>query len=785
VNVAYTLKYYGGDSRKIEARTADDGRTSIQFSAAELKSLTYQTEKTNYLTLRGEWFDQELSAIENEYQIKLSPGVEIGGTVTDEAGKPIAGAEVTFDEPMNMLLSASHAPRIGHAEMWTVQAASTSRRRTRTAIGRPNASGRQFNGHRSGFIIRILPTRLVLQNLPAPWRQKAKGESELRRLEGAPRPAHALTRNQAQRPVVNEAGDPLPGIQVTWAELIVSPHARDQLLGQRTVTTDAAGEFSIPHAPSKYLIFWAQLPDYAPVTVECDPASGAEIELRVAKGVALDGEILDGQNSAPVTGARLSFADFGIWRGIRWGAVTDGNGHFEWSHAPSERFQLQIEKDGFITQNKIVQARANEKLSIRLNRTLHITGRVLDAETKEPIRYFHIDQLSQGYPGDLERGDCSFTTVEGSNGVYSVDTGRLWVEPWADGYPHEFAFRVRADRYTTSISRVFSARSNDFGNVSYDVELKPVSQVSGMVLDPDGPPIAGAQVALKLAASRLLLSGKPSLSSTVAGSFQLTDAQGRFRVNADNAAQGLVAVHEKGFAEIQTNEFSTNVTLKLQPWGRIEGTVWEYGNLITNQGVWASCANATWPESLRMELRTNSDAQGTFAFDFVPAGKFRIYRMIPTGSGASSGPGKVVEVRPSTTTTIKLGGEGRPVVGRFKITNPYVAVDWQGNGNYLYARSTTPKPPKDLKTREDFDAWRKRPEIQQAYDCQRNYPVRVAADGSFRMDEVVPGQYDMRIQVLDPRDRDAMAYSKYIATATKSFEVPQPPLAPMGPCRLI
>jgi hypothetical protein len=309
--------------------------------------------------------------------------------------------------------------------------------------------------------------------------------------------------------------------------------------------------------------------------------------------------------------------------------------------------------------------------------------------------------------------------------------------------------------------------------MTYDVELTPMSQISGTIVDGNGRPAAGAQVALKLATSRLLLSGKPSLSSTLAGSIQLTDARGRFRINTDSAAQGLIAVADAGFAEIKTNQFSTDLTIKLQPWSRIEGTVWEYGNLVTNPDVWGSSANPSWPESLRTEFRTNSDLRGQFAFDFVPPGKFRIYRMIPTEGGASSGPGKVVEVRPGTTATIKLGGEGRPVIGRFKIANPYVAIDWQNLKYQPYARSVVPRPAQNLK-REDFEKWRERPDIQQAFDNIRNYPVRVATNGSFRMDEVMAGKYEIGIQIVDPRDPDAFAYSKFVVDTTKSFSVPEP-----------
>lgn len=449
---------------------------------------------------------------------------------------------------------------------------------------------------------------------------------------------------------------------------------------------------------------------------------------------------------------------------------------FEWNDAPAERFQLQIEKDGFITQHKNVDAIEGRELAVELDDALRIMGNMQDAETKEPLREFHIDWMDRSEPQDFANG-YPFSTIPGSNGVYLLDLGRLYASGWAGGYAHQCIFRVEADGYATFVSRVFASRNGDFGEVSpYNVELKRTAQIFGTVVDANGRPVPGAQVGLKMPASRLFLQGKPEFSASAQGaSFRQTDAQGRFHLNTDPAAAGLVAVHDEGFAAIGSNELSSNLTVKLQPWGRIEGTVWEYDKLVTNQAIWGSAANRSPSESLHTEFRTNTDAQGRFVFEFVPPGQYSVYRMIPTGGGGSSGgPHEVVQVQPGKTTAVKVGGAGRPVVGRMKIMNPYVAIDWSGGRNHFYTQSIYPRPPTNFTTREQIEAWVNQPEIQKARAAIRNYPMRMAAGGSFRMEEVRPGKYEMQIEILDPRDPNAMAYSKHIANATKAFEVPEP-----------
>src|SRR6185503_21310957 len=145
---------------------------------------------------------------------------------------------------------------------------------------------------------------------------------------------------------------------------------------------------------------------------------------------------------------------------------------------------------------------------------------------------------------------------------------------------------------------------------------------------------------------------------------------------------------------------------------------------------------------------------------------------IPKKTGWSSGPQEVVEVKPGETVPVKLGGSGRPVTGKFKIKNPYVEIDWQTDRDHRYATSITPKPPENVKTAEDYKAWRDRPEIRTAMDKIRNHPVQFSEDGSFRMDEVVPGKYSFSLHIHDPRDPDAFAYSKYLTQYNETFEVP-------------
>jgi hypothetical protein len=83
-------------------------------------------------------------------------------------------------------------------------------------------------------------------------------------------------------------------------------------------------------------------------------------------------------------------------------------------------------------------------------------------------------------------------------------------------------------------------------------------------------------------------------------------------------------------------------------------------------------------------------------------------------------------------------------------------------------------PPASVKTPEPQRAGQPQPGIQRASDSVRIYPVQIAEDGSFRIEEMVPGKYLLRVRIPDPRDPDAVASARYLADDRKLFEVPPP-----------
>lgn len=206
-------------------------------------------------------------------------------------------------------------------------------------------------------------------------------------------------------------------------------------------------------------------------------------------------------------------------------------------------------------------------------------------------------------------------------------------------------------------------------------------------------------------------------------SFCTTDVQGHFYLNDFNQALGLLAVSASGIGWIAANGFSTNMTVTLEPWGHLEGTVYRYNEVVTNEPVQVFFAYQdglpAWDSKTRFTTKT--DEHGHFTYDFVPPGQLEV---------TSAGIGEMVTVNSGQTALARLGGSGRPVVGKFKIHNPDGGTEPAAAFGYLFITSAADsrgKTKAELKTLTNFHI----------------RPVHCAKDGSFRIDQVEPGKYTL------------------------------------------
>jgi len=93
------------------------------------------------------------------------------------------------------------------------------------------------------------------------------------------------------------------------------------------------------------------------------------------------------------------------------------------------------------------------------------------------------------------------------------------------------------------------------------------------------------------------------------------------------------------------------------------------------------------------------------------------------------------------TAVVKLGGSGRPIIGKFKIRNPDGEIESADEFRYAFFTSMTDP---GAKTKEELKALRKQRE--NTFTNFHIRPVQCAKDGSFRIDQVEPGKYALLVE---------------------------------------
>ncbi len=108
-----------------------------------------------------------------------------------------------------------------------------------------------------------------------------------------------------------------------------------------------------------------------------------------------------------------------------------------------------------------------------------------------------------------------------------------------------------------------------------------------------------------------------------------------------------------------------------------------------------------------------------------------------------------VYVKPGMTTQVELGGSGRRVVGKARADVPGSRVYFQGELVGLAQSSAGPGP------RQTEPVSSEVPVQGQGQRDLRQYVLVFDSDGAFRVDDVLPGPYELEISAWDQRQEDS------------------------------
>ncbi|HEY7120383.1 MAG TPA: redoxin domain-containing protein, partial [Tepidisphaeraceae bacterium] len=277
---------------------------------------------------------------------------------------------------------------------------------------------------------------------------------------------------------------------------------------------------------------------------------------------------------------------------------------------------------------------------------------------------------------------------------------------------------------------------------------------------------------------------------------QTTDASGKFSFTGLKEPWVLVARHDTGYLQMTHEEYKKNkqgADLYLQAWGKVEGYLRVGSKPQPNQKV-VLFRSGTRDEWMAMRITHNrtarTDADGKFVFENVaPGDSWMAWE--PTGGGPNrrlmSIRHTLAEVEPGKTLAIDIGGHGRPVIGRaasVPSNAPDQKLDWgprRGHdvsgqwSNTLGTRMTLPpdwrkmSPEQQRKWQKDFE---KTPAGRERMRHMWGEDTIVNADGSFRIDDLMPGTYQVSVRMFHNEN----GFGEDLVDCSTEFTVP--PLPP-------
>lgn len=631
--------------------------------------------------------------VPSRFTAELEAGWSVGGIIVDAAGKPVEGVAVRPSMEykkrpgdVRQLGVGTHLKTDG-AGKWHFDSVPASMGEVSVEIDHPD-----FKSLR---------------------RPLTRGEFEIER---GREPASKIVLDRGLTVtgrVTDEAGKPIAGARI-----------RTKFLNDiREAKTGEDGTYRLVGCEPRTARIVASAEGRAPDVKELniDQAMGP-VDFRMKPGGTVRIRVLDAQGN-PVPKARIFFQR---WRGhyayFEFDHVSqyaDKEGVWVWNEAPLDEFQADIcSDDGMDLIDQPLTARAEEYV-FRLPPPLVVTGKVIDAVTKAPIKAFRV------VPG-VRSSESHMNWIPSQ--TYSASDGHLQFRRDRGDFAH--MFRIEADGYKPTVSRDF--KSNE-GNVAIDFELERGNDIIAKVVTPGILPAVGANVALGVAGSQISIKNGDIDDGSTYSTRETTDKAGRFHFPPQDKDFQLIITHPSGYAHIKSKpEWETVRIIRLKPWARVEGT-FRVGKAPTanvpitiNAGEIGSYGKDVPSIFTHHDVTTGPD--GRFVFERVVAGRGTIGRsiMLTVDDGATEVASSCmisVEFPGGSTTQLDLGGTGRAVVGKLL---PPAGFDGPVRWNFALVTAA--------------------PAAAEARVAGPSLMASIDRDGHFRIDDVPAGTYSLNVR---------------------------------------
>ena len=734
-NVVLDCEFRVGTSTTTNALQATRfGLCDIVYPPGTITGLRLSTQSDDFADTSIEWRMDRGDTIPKEYTLRLTRAARIGGRVVDAQGAPVAAAsvglsvharEVVQPRPESHLMTGFHATTDAEGR-WSIYRVAPE----------------------------LLPRLSGAAKHPEYGYALLSGSQEARQQLLAGTYVFRLVRDvTAQGVVVTAGGQPVSEATVG----VQSAEIGEGRLG--TTVTLADGSFSVPNCRPGKNRLTAIAKGFSPGALETELREDSNpVRLTLQQGRVLRLRVVN-KGGAAVPSARVSLnhrepeTSFALWAEAGQSRVTDGSGRVEWDDLPDREVGIDVRASGYMSVDGVKVQPDGQEHEVKLPPALVISGTVLDAATRKPIPHFSI---TCGWPR-VHDGAASpqWSTIDRFR--LNFDGGKfrhVFEESALLSADPEFVFKFEAEGYAPSVTRTVKA---DEGDVSLDVALRAAAATQVTVLLPSGQPAAFASVGLAFPGAFLaLVPGgiAPSRRGSSSGALFFTDVQGQFQLPTDDTIARVIGACAEGYAEAPPAALAADPILRLQPWGRIEGTFLTKGMPATDMTVTLQTSGPiNTVEFDPGSFSAATDAQGRFVFAKVPPGQ----QILAQGKT----PLMDVEVQPGQTTTVSVGGVSYTLTMRLvwpegleQPTNSLINA-------FVYLLSST--TPADREASANAS-----PHVPSKYRLLEN------ADDSFVAEDVDAGDYLLSAWCTMPPVSNGLPW-KVMSSAKVAFTVPANP----------
>jgi peroxiredoxin len=719
-----------------EVMTDAQGHYRIEIDEEETNYVLVEAKAELFVPMRVCWRKQDdLLEIPKSYRLALEPGTSIGGFVRDEEGVPIkaatlylraSGAERSENEWVSI---RDHEERTDANGFWHCDIVPAMPGYISIRLAHPDYMDDE------SYRARTTPPIRELRDMNSVMVMK-KGVDVLGKVVDAEGRAIA---NASVRQGMENAGVRL------WVD-----NPRD--IEYPGTETDPEGIFVFRNTKPGRGFLTVQAKGYAPDFREIMVREGMGwLEFRLGPAQIIRGRVVNSKDEA-IEAVEVSLDNWHGRKTLRWETETDANGYFEWNEAPKDEMQFAFSKEGYRPIRFLEMSPGPDEHIIVMYQALRVSGKVLDADSNEPISEFRLilgSESKEDRPIDWDRGTAQTFTA-----------GRYELDLTGGAVPLEgCVIRVEADGYVPGISRTLTEEQK---NVVIDFELEKGKGPSGTVYLPNGEPAVGAKLALSTPDGSVFLNNG-QLRDDERWQSATTGTDGQFSFWPQTDRYVVVVVHDGGYAEVTDDELAAEPNVVLKPWGCVEGTF----RIGGQPGIGEIVRLEYYSDERRYEYGprigvhygpARVDANGHFVWARLAPGRVRIslwYRL--GGVMATRTRSQVIEVVSGEWVSVTIGGRGRTVVGSFVSADPNVPIAWGGGQVILDLKLPEPPTPDNLEEmifvekRRWRDSWL-RTEEGRAYkkmEWERgcSYRAKIERDGSFRVDDVMAGEYELRAGV--------------------------------------